>query len=169
MRQQCHGASGTVASVKQRTRFAAVAGRCALAATIGAAAVSCGTAELDVETTFDDTWRVSELATNDDTVPLDGQMIEIEIDTGQAAVRGISNCQRFFGSYTLEDGSNRSGDASFTIPSPAASTDCSTDDRAVHEAVVDALESVTTWERIGSKLTLSSPSGARLTLEAANR
>ncbi len=135
-------------------------------AAISLAAASCGTAELDVELTFDDTWDVVELVSGDEPIDLVDQPIKIEIDTGQAAVRGRTNCQRLFGSYTLANDGGSSGDASFTIPSPEASADCRQVDQLVHNELVGALESVTLWRREGSTLTLSSPSGSLVTLQS---
>jgi heat shock protein HslJ len=140
--------------------------------------MGCGTAELAVEPTFDGTWTVTELASGGTAVDLVGQPVEIEIDTGQAAVRGRTNCQRLFGSYTLDgadessaqsNGAEGGGDASFTIPSPEASADCAAADRAVHIDLVEALESVTLWRREGPTLTLSSPSGSLLVLQGQTR
>ncbi len=135
-------------------------------AAISLAAASCGTAELDVDPTFDDTWEVVELESNGEPIDLVDQPIEIEIDTGQAAVRGRTNCQRFFGSYTLVDDGGSTGRASFTIPSPEASADCRSVDQLVHIELVEALESVNLWRREGSTLTLSSPSGSLVTLQS---
>lgn len=125
---------------------------------------ACGTTELPEQVAFDDTWAVTELIVDDAPVDLTDQQIEIEIDTSEAAVRGRTNCQRLFGSYTLVGGDGSSGDASFTIPSPEASTECRDVDQAVHTDVVDALESVTQWSREGSELRLTSPSGTSLLL-----
>lgn len=129
------------------------------------AAAACGAEQLDVEATFDNTWTVVELAAEGDAVDLTDQPIEIEIDTAASAVSGRTNCQRLFGSYTLIDDGGNSGEASFTIPSPAASDDCRDADQAVHTAVVEALESVTQWRREASGLTLSSPTGSLLVFE----
>lgn len=126
----------------------------------------CGSTELEVEATFDDTWTVVEFVNEGAAIDLADQPIEIEIDTGEAAVRGQTNCQRLFGSYTLVDDGGSSGDASFTIPTPAASEECRAADQAVHTAVVEALESVTQWRREGPALTLSSPSGTQLVLQS---
>ena len=101
-------------------------------------------------------------------VDLAGQPIEVDIDTGQAALRGQTNCQQLFGSYTLVGNRETGGNASFTIPSPAASEECADADRMVHTELVEALESVTQWQREGSTLTLSSPTGTLLSLEALN-
>lgn len=135
---------------------------------VGAALVAtgCGTAELDVDPTFDGSWDVVELAQSGAAIDLSDQTLEIEIDTGQAAVRGLTNCLRFFGSYTLVDAdASDEGDASFTIPSPTASDDCAAADRLVHTELVEALESVTRWRREGSILTLSAPTGTQLELQ----
>lgn len=138
-------------------------------ALITAAAVSssCGTSELDVEPTFDGVWRVAELRVEGTDVGLQEQAVEIEIDTGQLAVRGRTNCREFFGSYTLVDNGSSSGEAGFTIPSPAADTSCDTVDATVHDSTVEALELVTQWSREDSTLTLltaGAPTGPRTQL-----
>lgn len=127
-----------------------------IVAFIAAAMLSngCGTSELDVEPTFDGVWRVAALRVDGTAVELQGQALQIEIDTGEAAVRGRTNCQELFGSYTLVDTGSSSGEASFTIPSPAADSSCETVDGSVHRLLVEALESVTLWRREGSTLTL---------------
>lgn len=127
-----------------------------LVALITAAAVSssCGTSELDVEPTFDGVWRVAALRVEGTDVGLQGQAVQIEIDTGQLAVRGRTNCQEFFGSYTLVDTGSSTGEAGFTVPSPAADPSCDTVDSTVHESTVEALELVTQWSREDSTLTL---------------
>lgn len=131
---------------------------------VALALTGCGTAELDVERTFDDTWDVTDLVAEGEIINLVDQQIEIEIDTGQSAIRGRTNCQRLFGSYTLVDNGASSGEASFTIPSPAASSECRPVDQLVHTQLIEALESVTQWAREGSTLTLTSPSETRLVL-----
>jgi hypothetical protein len=130
---------------------------------------ACGTSELDVEPTFDGTWRVTTLQVDDTAVDLQGQALQIEIDTGQAAVRGRTNCQELFGSYTLVDTGASSGEASFTIPSPAADPSCEAVDASVHRLLVEALESVTLWRREGSTLTFlgTAPSPAQGQTELA--
>lgn len=150
-------------------RSAVVSRRSVAAVALGVLAASCGTAELEVAQTFDGSWNVTELVSEGEAIDLVGQRIEIEIDTGQAAVRGQTNCQQLFGSYSLVESNASNGDASFTIPSPAASTECRSVDQLVHTELVDALESVTRWQREGSTLTLSSPSGSTLALQALNR
>jgi len=135
---------------------------------------SCGTTELDVDLTFDGTWALTELASDGGAVDVTERSIRIEIDTGEAAVRGQTACQALLGSYTLrtaaEAGSDANeGDASFTIPSPEASASCSDADRFVHMELVDALESVTQWRREGPTLLLSSPSGSLIVLEGQTR
>lgn len=161
--------TATVADVNRPWRSTDAGRRFALIAATALGMASCGTTELDVDTTFDGTWSVAALASDAGAVDLAGQPIEIEIDTGEAAVRGRTTCQALFGSYTLglddEEDTEAGGEASFTIPSPEASADCEPMARSVHIDVVDALESVTQWRREGPTLTLSSPSGSLIVLE----
>lgn len=159
-------ATATVPFVNSPWKPTAFIRRCLPAIALAVVTAGCSGTELEIEATFDDTWTVVVLANEGTTVDLTDQPIEIEIDTGEAAVRGRTTCQQLFGSYTLVDEGENSGDASFTIPSPAASGACEAADRAVHTALVDALESVTQWQREASTLVLSSPTGTQLTLEA---
>jgi hypothetical protein len=141
--------SGTLHAEPRRVA-ALVAGLIAFAV----AASACGTSELDVQPTFDGVWQIAALDVNGSAVDLTGQALQIEIDTGSAAVGGRTNCRELFGSYTLIDTGSGSGEASFTIPSPAADSSCESADRAVHTSLVEALERVTSWRREGSALTL---------------
>lgn len=144
-----------------------------------AASAACGTSELPVDPAFDGLWAVAgvELASADsdaaDTASADVERagLLVEIDTGEAAVRGRTGCGEFFGSYTLIDEGESTGPASFTVPSPAPDAACPAADRVNHVALVEALETVTQWrqEPAAGALTmeLTSPSGTRVLLTPA--
>lgn len=121
------------------------------------AATACGSSELPIEPTFDGNWVVTSLEVGDQSIDLDRQPIQIEIDTGQAALRGRSTCLRFFGSYSLIDDGADDGEATFTIPSPAADDTCDAESADAHTAVVAALEAVTRWQRQDARLLLTGP------------
>lgn len=139
------------------------------------AVAACGSSELDVDPSFDGEWTVTML----DVTMLDVTMLDVgesaddgapglleaiaaplvvEIDTGEAAIRGRTGCGRIFGSYTLTHdrdsgtGDSDSGDAHFTLPSPAPADDCPTAERRAHEALVAALERVNRWQQQGATL-----------------
>lgn len=164
-----HRRAASVAAVAAATRSSIgiirlASGTSALA--LSCLLASCGTAELDVEPAFDDTWDVTSVVVDGVSVDVGGAVV-IEIDTGQSAVRGVTPCQRFFGSYSLDDGADE-GEASFTIPSPEASEDCAAADRDLHEGVVTALENVSQWQRTGSTLVLTSSTDTELVLESSS-
>lgn len=140
---------------------------------IGLLAGACGTSELDVEPTFDGVWIVAELTVGGESVDLDGPEaadLVVEIDTGEAALRGRTGCGRFFGSYTLSGADEQPdgpGSASFTVPSPQPTADCVGADRAAHTALVDGLETVTQWRRDEDSLLLEDPPETTLELRPA--
>ena len=126
-------------------------------ATVCLVVAACGSSELEVEPTFDGNWTVSALTVDGTTIDVEQQPIEIEIDTGQAALRGRTTCDRFFGSYTLTDDGSGDGDATFTVPSPAPDDTCDEDSIRAHTAVVETLESITRWQQDGDRLRFQSP------------
>ncbi len=161
-----HARSETL-TAQSRRAVSHAAGAFGLVLTIALSAVACGTSELEREPTFDGTWRVTALVDDGATVDLDGRSPQLEIDTGEAAVRGRTNCRELFGSYTLIDTGSSGGGASFTIPSPAADSSCDATDRAVHTSLVDTLESLTQWRQEGSVLTFQTQGQTVLELTPA--
>ncbi len=150
--------------------------RVLLLAVVGVVAAGCGSSELDLEPTFDGAWIVTTLEVHmtaadgaDDTGLLDaiGAPLLVEIDTGEAALRGQTGCGRLFGSYTLLGDGTDGGEASFTIPSPAANSDCPADERRAHEALVNALEQVSQWRQEGTALVFQGPDSTMLELSPA--
>lgn len=140
---------------------------------VGLLAAACGTAELDVEPTFDGVWTVVDLTIDGESIEFDGPAaadLVVEIDTGEAALRGRTGCGPFFGSYTLSGAGEQSdgpGPASFTVPSPQPADDCVDADRTAHVALVDALEAVTQWRRDENSLVLEDPPETTLELRPA--
>ena len=150
--------------------------RAFLLAVVAAVTVGCGSSELEVEPTFDGEWVVTTLELDPTAVDgtdyagvLDsiGEALLVEIDTGEAALRGQTGCGRLFGSYTLLGGGTDGGDASFTIPSPEADNDCVADERRAHEALVIALEQVNRWQQEGTTLVFRGPDSTTLVLTPA--
>ena len=135
------------------------------------ALTGCGTSELEVEPTFDGVWVVATLVAEGDAVALGGESdgLTLEIDTGDAAVRGRTGCGPIFGSYTLviETAGDTSGQAGFTMPSPSPDETCDELDRARHEALVAALETVTVWRQEGPSLLLEAPPATVVELRPA--
>ncbi len=143
---------------------------------VGVVAAGCGSSELDVEPTFDGEWIVTTLEvdpTAEDGVDYGGVLdaidapLLVEIDTGEAAVRGQTGCGRLFGSYTLLGNGTDGGEASFTIPSPAPDSDCAADERRAHEALVSALEQVSRWRQAGTALVFQDSESTTLELSPA--
>ncbi len=117
---------------------------------------SCGGTELDLESTFDGQWVVTELRADGADIDLGNTRMVLSIITTTAAVEGLTGCHEIFGSYTLIDDGSGSGAASFTMPGTSR-TGCSIVEQGKEDGLIDALESVTQWEADGVDLVLIQP------------
>ena len=99
----------------------------------------------------DGTWIVADLVRDGDRVDVAGGTAPVLVlDTAAAVVTGDAGCNPLLGSFTLRP----SGEASFTVPSTRRRR-CDATAEAREEAILAALEGVSTWQVDGGQLELS--------------